>query len=506
MNLIDLLKQSADKFPDRIAVKDDICEISYSQLLTNTGQLSGFLKTIGCGPGVKAAIVLPNCAGYFETFFAVSAAGATIVGMSSKMTSFEAADFLERAEVSIVLTERAFAKKLSDQLGENNRVSIIIVEQDSDCSIKIEVFKFGQLIRDDENSDVALMVYTSGTTGQSKIVMLTDDQLISNMFIYRCVTDFDRPNIVYCSLGLHHIYCICAQILTHISCGDTFIAKDRPFFIKDFFRATEEHKVTITAFVPYMAALMAEYPDPSEFDLSSLKYITFSGAKTPKLVYQKLTETFKNVNFINTYGMSEAGSRISIAAPNPADFPIESVGRPIPSVSVRITDDNGNILAKNNIGQVEIKGCGVFKGYFKQPQLTNETIVNGWLKTGDLGRLDAEGNLYLSGRKKEMILCGGENIFPAEIEETLLENEFVKEAAVIGIPDDRLEEVPCGFVVLKDGSCSETEIINFCRKRLSSFKVPRTIFLIDKIPKLGTSKIDRRKLKQIALDKLRISP
>jgi acyl-CoA synthetase (AMP-forming)/AMP-acid ligase II len=504
MKLIDLLKHSAAKYPDRIAVKDDIGEITYSRLLSNTEQLSEYLKTAGCGPGVKVAIVLPNCGAYFESFFAVSAAGATIVGMSSKMTSFEAAGFIKRAEVSLVITEKAFANKLKEQL-DNDDVSIVTVEQDATSKLKIKTFVSGRPKIDSDNSDVALMVYTSGTTGQSKIVMLTDDQLISNMFIYRCVTDFKRPNIVYCSLLLHHIYCICAQILTHISCGDTFIAKDRPFFVKDFFRDVEKHRVTITAFVPYMAALMAEYPDPNQFDLSSLKYITFSGAKTPKLIYQKLTETFAHIKFINTYGMSEAGSRISIAAPNPAEFPIESVGRPIPSVSVRITDDNGYTMPADHIGQVEVKGCGVFNGYFNQPQLTKETIVDGWLKTGDLGRLDAEGNLYLAGRKKEMILCGGENIFPAEIEETLLESEFVREAAVIGIPDDRLEEVPCAFVVSRDGSCSEETIINFCRKRLSSFKVPRKIFFVEQIPKLGTSKIDRRQLKRIACDRLEIA-
>jgi acyl-CoA synthetase (AMP-forming)/AMP-acid ligase II len=415
------------------------------------------------------------------------------------MTSYEAAGFIKRAGVSLVITEKSFANKLKEQL--NDEVSIVTVEQDAGCVLRIETIVSGTLKVDTGNSDVALMVYTSGTTGQSKIVMLTDDQLISNMFIYRCITDFARPNIVYCSLALHHIYCICAQILTHISYGDTFIAKDRPFFIRDFFKDVEKHRVTITAFVPYMAIMMAEYPQPEQFDLSSLKYITLSGAKTPKLIYQKLTRTFSHIKFINTYGMSEAGSRISISAPEPAEFPIESVGKPIPSVSVRITDDNGNPLPVDHIGQVEIKGCGVFKGYFNQPQLTGETIVEGWLKTGDLGRLDTEGNLYLAGRKKEMILCGGENIFPAEIEETLLENDSIREAAVIGIPDNRLEEVPCAFVVLRDGSCSETDIINFCRKRLSSFKVPRKVFFVEKISKLGTSKIDRRQLKQTALDK-----
>jgi len=503
MRLIDLLKRSAAKYPDKVAVKDDVCEMTYTQLLSNVEQLSNFLKSAGCGPGVKVAIVLPNSAAYFASFFAISSAGATIVPMSSKMTAYEAAGFIKRADVSLVITEISFAGKLAEQLVDKEQISIVTVEQDADCALKIETFASGYPKVDNDNSDVALMVYTSGTTGQSKIVMLTDDQLISNMFIYRSVTDFDQPNIVYCSLLLRHIYCICAQVLTHISCGDTFIAKDRPFFIKDFFKAVESRKVTITAFVPYMAILMAEYPDPDQFDISSLKYITLSGAKTPKLIYRKLTKTFSHIKFINTYGMSEAGSRISIAAPEPGEFPAESVGRPIPSVKVRITDENRKVLSAEHTGEVEVKGSGVFKGYFNQPQLTKETIVDGWMRTGDLGRLDAQGNLYLAGRKKEMILCGGENIFPAEIEEAILENDFVRETAVIGIPDERLEEVPCAFVISRDDSCSEADIINSCRKRLSSFKVPRRVFFTDKLPKLGTSKIDKRNLKEIALDKLR---
>ena len=503
MRLIDLLKRSAAKYPNRIAVKDDICEMTYAQLLSNTLRLSDYLKLAGCGPGVKIAIALPNQTAYFTSFFAISQAQATIVPMSSKMTAYEAAGFIKRADVSVVLTEKKFAKKLTEQLDNKNQIAILTIKQYAGFAFQIETFAPAPPRPDAENTDVALMVYTSGTTGQSKIVMLTDDQLISNMLIYTAVMDFNEHNIVYCSLLFHHIYCICAQILTHIKLGDTFIVKDGPFFIKDFFKAAQKHKVTITAFVPYMAILMAQYPNPENFDLSRLKHITFSGAKTPKLIYLKLTQTFSHIKFINTYGMSEAGSRISIAAPNPHKFPAESVGKPIPGVKVRITNDKKNILPHDHTGEIEVKGSGICKGYFNQPKLTKETIIDGWLKTGDLGRMDAKGNLYILGRKKETILCGGENISPTEIEETILQNDAITEAAVIGLPDDKLEELPCAFVVSKDDTCSETDIINFCRKRLSSFKVPRNIFFIDKIPKLTTSKIDRRKLKEIALNKLR---
>jgi acyl-CoA synthetase (AMP-forming)/AMP-acid ligase II len=298
---------------------------------------------------------------------------------------------------------------------------------------------------------------------------------------------------------MHHIYCICAQILTHTGLADTFIINDGPFFIKDFLKAVETHHVTITAFVPYMAILLAGLPEPHKFNLRTLKYITLSGAKTPKSTYKLLTSKYPAVRFINMYGMTEAGSRISAATPFPQCFPIESVGRPIPTVSVRIVDDNGNTLPANCIGEVQIKGTGVMKGYYKQPALTAQTIINGWLKTGDLGKLDENGNLFLVGRNKDIIDSGGENIYPSEIEDCLLEHPAIREAAVIAKKDRLLQEVPCAFVVKK--TLSENVTVNdiraFCKNRLSSQKIPVYIKFLNKLPRLNSSKINRNLLKKM---------
>ena len=197
--------------------------------------------------------------------------------------------------------------------------------------------------------------------------------------------------------------------------------------------------------------------------------------------------------------MSEAGSRISIAAPLPSRFPIESVGRPMPGVEIRIAGDNGSILPPQAIGEVEVKSSGVMKGYYRQPELTDETIVDGWLKTGDIGKVDEQGNLFLIGRKKDIIISGGENIYPSEIEECLTEHPAILEAAVVARQDKYLQEVPYAFVVRNRFSKKATpiEITEFCKKRLSGHKIPRSIKFLDKLPKLGTSKIDRNMLKKM---------
>lgn len=497
MKIIDLLTNSAVSHPERTAIESGATKMSYGQMLREVRSLSERLKSVGCKPGVKVAIVFGNSVEYLISFFAISGADGIIVPLSVHMTHYEVARYIEKTDASIAITSRAYVRRLLDTLDSLTAITIIHARHDIDMNLKMETAVLGNCKPDEENSDVALMVPTSGTTGPPKVVLLTDEQLVSNMLSYKSLMAFEDFNIVYCALSFHHIYCICAQILTHMSLADTFVINDKPFFIKDFLRDVQVHKVSITAFVPYMGILMAEVPDSHKFNLSSLKYILFSGAKTPKSTYISLTEKYRWVRFINTYGMSEAGSRISIAAPSPRRFPVESVGRPIPTVTVRIVDNSGNTLPPNEPGEIEIKSSGVMKGYYKQPELTAKTIVNGWLKTGDLGKVDEKGNLFLVGRKKDIIISGGENIFPLEIEQCLLEHPAIAEAAVVAQADRLLQEVPCAFIVRQrdSGKLTGADVVKFCRSRLSSHKVPRAIKFLDKLPRLGTSKIDRNALR-----------
>ena len=257
---------------------------------------------------------------------------------------------------------------------------------------------------------------------------------------------------------------------------------NRPLFIKDFLKAVEKYRVTITSFVPSMGILLDRFQEYEKFNLKSLRYVTFSGAKTPRSTYKSLTEKYHHIKFINTYGMTEAGSRISIAAPLPSKFPAESVGRPMPNIKVRIVDKKQTILPPNEIGEVQVNSPYVMKGYYKQPQLTTETIVERWLKTGDLGKLDTNGNLFLAGRKKELIISGGQNIYPTEIEQCLLEHPAVLDAAVVTKEDELLQEVAAAFIVCRTcENLKSKDIIEFCKSRLSSYKIPRSVQFLDKL-------------------------
>ncbi len=504
MKIIDLLINSVEAEPDRIAMRSGRTEISYKQLLSDVVSLSEQLKRAGCTGGVKVAIALGNSFEYLTSFFAVSAADGIILPLSNRMTPYETAEYMKRADVSILITNESYGHRLSAAISDINNITVFYAQYDTDGDLDIELKKSCDCTTDEQNSDVALFVLTSGTAGRPKIVMLTDNNLISNMTDYRTLMNFAVYNVAYCALSFHHIYCICAQILTHISLADTFIITDTPFFVKDFLQAVEERHVTITAFVPYMAMLLADYPEPNEFKTESLKYVTLSGSKTPESTYNLLREKYGTTQFINTYGMSEAGSRISIASPQPQRFPVESVGRPIPSVNVKIIDGEGNTLAADCPGEICVKSSGVMKGYYKQPDLTARTIINGRLRTGDIGKIDKNGNLFILGRIKDTIISGGENLSPAEIEECLGRHPAVLEAAVIGQQHKLLQEVPYAFIVKKNTNEKLTpiEIIEFCKNKLSGPKIPKSVQFLERLPRLGTAKIDRDALKKMATEQL----
>lgn len=499
MKIIDLLKNSAEAKPDNIAIKNEHISLSYEKMCTDVYYLAEKLKSAGCSEGVQVAILLNNSAEYLTSFFAISASGGIIFPLSFRMTPNEIASSLSNANVSIVISDKSYEKKLSKALSRTNTLSIITVQYEND-NLKVETIQTHTPKVNKELNDVALFVQTSGTLSQPKIVMLTNDNLITNMLSFRSVMNFQCHNTVYCALPLHHIYCICAQILTHISLADTFIINEMPFFVKDFLRIVKLYNVTITAFVPYMAIMLAQYPDSTDHSLSSLKHITLSGAKTPKPIFNTLTKRFRAVQFINSYGMSEAGSRISVAAPNPEKFPSDSVGRPIPQVNVKIVDEKGGNVNANSMGEILINSSGIMKGYYKQPVLTANTITDGWLKTGDIGKIDEKGNLYILGRKKDIIISGGENLSPVEIEEHLFSHPAISEVAVVGQKHHLLQEVPFAFIVKKNPSAKLTpiEIIEYCKNKLSTNKIPRTTKVIEKLPKLGSIKVDRKTLKKMA--------
>lgn len=499
MRIIDLLNQSVVKAPEAVVFEGSKGRISYQQMLVGVDKIAQELRQVGCGPGVRVAIVLNNSIEYLISFFAISATGGTVLPLSGAMTSHEISKYLSLADVTIVITNSRLRRKLSVYEKQNCWTAIVEIQHRHDTIILFNVDYRKQPHIDTDNIDVALMVPTSGSTGPVKIVMLTHENLVSNMCDYRNVMAFNHPNVVYCALGMHHIYSICAQLLTHISLGDTFVINEGPFLVREFLKTVDAYQITCTALVPSMASFMADFSNTEEFDLSSLRYITLSGAKTPVGLYRYLRHKYPHIHFVNMYGMSEAGSRIALA-PVGQSCPMESVGPAISGVVVRIIDAYGAVVPAGKVGQIIVQSTGVMKGYYREPELTANTVIDGWLHTGDMGYLDDVGNLFIVGRLKENILSGGQNIDPFEIEECILEHPGVLQVATVAKPDRVLQEVPCSFVVKRPGfqKIDSVEIIKFCQRKLSSYKIPNTVNFLERLPYLSSGKIDRKRLQSMA--------
>ena len=492
MQIYDLLHHACLKESDTVAVIQGDRQLTYGQFLNHVSQTADCLAQNGCGAGVKVGLFLRNSIEYLIAFFAVSKTHSTIVPLSPDMTLFELQSKISSVDISMIVSDQ---NGCVDMVNSKLQIAMTSLNLSKNNDLEIQTIKSAAPIVDPDNSDVALIISTSGSTDHPKHVMLTDNQLISNMSAYKKVMSFHQKHMVYCALPFCHIYSISAQILTHVSLADTLFIPKGPFLIKTFFDAVDDFRITISAFVPYFAILMSKIPQPNNINLDSLKYILLAGGKTPIDTLTELSKTYPSVNFINTYGLTEASPRISVAGPKPLDFSLGGVGKPMPNIFVKIIGDAGSELPVDKIGQIVVNSPGNMKGYYKQPTLTKEALSNGWLKTGDLGTLDNNGNLIIIARIKDVIISGGRNIYPNEVEQSLLKHPLIIEAVVVGKPHSQLMEVPFAFIVSRNNVKMEVGgLMRHCRKYLSNYKVPHEFRIIKEIPKISASKVNRKKL------------
>lgn len=487
MKLSKLLFESAAQKPMQTAIIADDIKLTYHRLAQDVDRLAYCLIRLTSDAACTTAIALDDSPEYITSFFAVSRAGCVILPLSAKMTPKELEQLLSQADASILIITSRCYDNIKSSLELTSKLNIICVEYHGNEFI-ITSIQSAKSAGSFGNGELAMLVPTSGSMGNPKLVMHSADAVIANMFSYCRAMQFTKPHRAYLTLAFNHIYCICAQILTHIHRGDTLILSGKPFFVKDFLCAVQTHRITISSLVPYMAAMMARTQDPSKYDLSSLMTITLASAHTPPEILNKLRERFWRTKFINMYGMSEAGSRISLTRPDDADCPPESVGKPIDCMSVRISD----------IGEIELKGQGMMKGYYKQKDLTEKSFDDGWFKTGDTGKIDNNGYLYIISRQKNVINSGSYKIFPEEIESVLLKHPCITEASVLGIDHQILGQVPCAFIATEDSELTINDILKHCRKNLSQYKLPHKIIFMDAIPKNSNHKTNKLKLKEIA--------
>lgn len=436
----------------------------------------------------NVGIFLPNSYDYVVTFFSVSFAGKIVAPISINSTASEINKALSYCDISVIVTNSIYFELLKKHVNDLDIYDVYLIDRKE--FIKGNTLNKTENIPSIVNEDsLFLLVHTSGSVSHPKRVMLSHKNLISNAYSIVESLELTPDEITLIVLPLFLISAITSQMVAHMLIGATIVILELPFMVNNFLNECEKHSVTNLTCVPTVLNLVT-LRDPIIKKFATLRKICFGGAPTPKQKIVNLIERFPAMNFIHMYGQTEASARLTHLLPKDFKEHIGSVGKAIPKVNLRIEDDNGTICQPMVIGEVCAKGDNIMLGYYKNPDSTKITLINGWLHTGDLGYFDYSGFLYIVGRKKNIIISKGINIYPEEIEEVLLSHKNISEAVVYGIKDEILGEVVCAKIVLI-ANMNESDIIEYCSQILSSYKVPKKIIFCNNIDKTATGKIRR---------------
>lgn len=480
------------KNDERIAIKFSNEEISYKNLYSKSNSISKSIKEQVYSENI--GLFLPNSIDYAVAYFSITLNKSIIVPISILSKELEIVSSIRYCELNLIITNSEYKKLLIKSVANSN-FKIAIYNIDDNSFEEVGNGDYCNIMKKSSElnvNDTAIMLHTSGTTSNPKRVMLTHNNLISNIKSNIESLKLTKDDKVLIALPMCFGYCNTAQFLTHLFIGGTIIIMKSIFMAKSFFQLVENDRITNFTAVPTMLLLLLEYKNKTKYDISSLRFICFGGGHIPKEKLKLLIDIFNSVGFIQTYGQTEASPRVTALLSEDSIKKIGSVGKPIPNIRIKIIDNNGCEVEQNQKGEIIVQGDNIMKGYYKQELETNKTIRNGWLHTGDLGKIDEDGYLYIVGRKKNVIICGGLNIYPEEVEEILMLHNAIKEACVIGIEDYLLGEVPIAKIVLKkQQSVTEEDIINYCVVKLAKYKVPHKVDFVDNLTKTNTGKIIR---------------
>jgi len=499
MNLVELAEQNYTRFGERVSVIFEDKEYTNLEMLQFSKKLANGLKNLGVGPGDKVVVMLLNCPEVVISYQGILRTGGIIVPVLFLLGQREITHILKNSESVAIITSKDLLDRIDKDRDTIETLKHVIVVEDEDLPGTIRFWELLDGNSEDsipiqiEEDDLAVILYTAGTTGTPKGVMLHHKNLYSNAVSLASTVDVEPDNVGLLVLPLSHSYG-----LTVMNTGYMFANKAvmmRWFDTEETFRLIERYKVTGFAGVPAMFAMILNSPEANKYDLCSLKRCGSGSAPLPVEILRGFQEKF-DCTIREGYGLSEAAPVVSTHFPNRAQKP-GSIGQPLPGVEVKIVDEKDRSVPVGETGELLVKGPNVSPGYYKLPEETAETFRNGWLYTGDMARMDEDGYLYIVERKKDLIIRGGFNIYPRDVEEVLYEHSVVVDAAVIGVPDPVMGEEVKAFVVLREGqTASEQDIIGHCQQHLGKYKCPRYVEFIDTMPRNPIGKILRKELRQ----------
>jgi acyl-CoA synthetase (AMP-forming)/AMP-acid ligase II len=491
-SIVHNLERSAQRWPKGVAVREADSETSFERLWQLSRGVAAYLKQAGLQPGDRVAIVLGNSSQYVATYYGILAAGGIAVALNTAAKARDFTTWLQHsgARWLFAMSGNNEVSAAAASLTDITRIDVDAAE--GLWSSAADDLQFADLVADRP----AAMLYTSGTTGNPKGVLLSHGNLASNtaaIVEYLGLTERDSiVNVLpfYYSYGNSVLH-------SHLSAGARITLADNLVYPHLVVEALASHKATGFAGVPSTYLLMLSRGRLPQYDLSSLRYLTQAGGAMPPSVVRKVREALPNARLVVMYGQTEATARLTWLPPEQLENKLGSVGVAIPGVVVCVLREDGSEAAIGEIGEVCARGPNVMLGYWNNPQATAVALRDGWLHTGDMGRLDVDGHLFLLGRRSDMIKTGAHRVHPQDIEAVIMEIPGVAEAAIVAMDDDVLGEAVRAIVVPSEGaSLDAMQIQVYCRARLANYKVPKVVDFRASLPRTTSGKIIRHILSE----------
>jgi acyl-CoA synthetase (AMP-forming)/AMP-acid ligase II len=513
MNTTDFLNIAVAICPDRDAVVFEGKRYTFSQLNERVNRLTNALLNLGVTRGDRVAMLQVNCNQHVETYFAVAKAGAIYVPLNFRAKGDELKYMLNSAEAGVLFVGGRYIDLVNSIKADVPSLKrIISVEGKHDGMLcyedVLDSASAEDVVTEIDDDDTTMLVYTAGTTGFPKGVMLSHNSF--TVYVLENVTpadpELEEGNIL--TVPLYHVAGI--QAMMAAIYGGRTLVMERQFEAGEWMELVEREKANRAMMVPTMLKQLMEHPDFQKHDLSSLRVITYGAAPMPLEVITKALDVFPGVSFINAFGQTETASTITSLTPEDHVISgsgeerdrklkrLSSIGKAMSDVEMKVVDEGGNELPPGEVGEIIARGPRVMTGYWKDEEKTKKAIdEGGWVHTGDVGYVDEDGYFFLAGRSSDIIIRGGENIAPEELEAILRAHPAVDDTAVIGIPDEEWGEVPRAIVVLKPGeTATAEEIMEHCRQKLASYKRPRSVIFVDELPRNPMGKVLKRVLRE----------
>jgi len=512
LNLVSCVRQQAAEQPEKIAYHFMGKDTTYGEFEQTVGRFAQGLQDLGVQKGDHVAFLLGNTPHYLIALYATMRLGATAIPVNPIYTQDEISYILRNGDVKAVIALDALLPLVEVGVQAFPEVmTFVVCETTADVAEKVAALSqeaiakthlFSQVIAsaagsiepvDVAQDDTAIILYTSGTTGTPKGAMLTHGNVYSNARDVSTYLGYRADDRIIATLPVFHVFALTVVVNAPLISGATVLLAPR-FSPNEIFALAKEQQATVFAGVPTMYNFLYLLPEGKPEDFSTIRLAISGGASLPVALLHNFEQKF-NVRVSEGYGLSEA-SPVTCFNPLDRDRKAGSIGTSINNVENRVVDVNGRQVPVGEVGELVVRGPNVMKGYYKMPEETAMAIRDGWLYTGDLAKVDDEGYFYIVDRKKDMIIVGGYNVYPREVEEVLFAHDNVVEAAVVGYPDPNFGEAVHAYIVLKEVAATTTDdILAYCAQHMVKYKVPTVVEILDELPKNTTGKILRRSLK-----------